>query len=1080
MENPFAKYLQSQNEEDFVEVELPAAPVAVSEDNPFAKFLQEEAEGDFIEYPVDQSGNIPDPTLSRSDIPSFEDAPQGNVPQEPTPQKEPTVWDNIQYWNPFSSQSPNAQKNMNEEFSNEFRRFVEPLPISQPGRNLVAGAAGGLANTPANLASTGLAIADIGAEKMGYDTNMAEWFDETVPRWTPREDSPMEKLGTVGGEISLGAVGGAKTAGNLLRRGMSRRTAVPAGVVAGEAIMASSLSPDTKPAFVGSEAELLRILPGFETGPDQDYSTNRLKNVGNLATEGTLMSGAIGAGAYAGRNLVGVLSDLVKPIARLMFTNSRQAMAADPIIDALLSRHPGLAGDPKATAQWIDKAADEFGVLKVGDQVVVRDAVSALELALEKEMLENPKIDHSGLINELRGIRQTMVGIDGGSLKAALDAPNKALDTNIAQSRAALGGDEAMDVARDEVATQAQRIVGEARVPLEEAALREQELLQTGDEFIQNNPIFARNTGGKVDLSVATEPAEKVLDIAESVTKNFEEKRAAFRQELDKVSPNSKVRNVKEFRAVVQDVLDDPNIPETIKTSLLDSGVGFKNLYEKSVPEINQWIAAANASNPVEYMSQIDKLRNVTTYVSNNPPKGPGERAANFYKEELAPIINDGTSGDLYKEYRQTIGRSNRGGEVYAPRTQTEGAIGAENYRKASAKMIERELHDPYATQVTKIMAERGESDKIVDYAIGSIAKQLMGPSLGAGRRAGEALDNTSTAGLVSAIQRIMPSLEQSSPAKVAELRDLISNIENAKGDISLVRDQIAQYAKEADAVEADVYRHTFKEFFEKDGSVVPNSYEAFRRLFRDPQSGNRIDRIAREINNSSNQAAKDGLKSAYLKNLSDIMYSSAGRMSQRAWREVSEELKPILKNGDRIYGDDKDAFEVVKALINESGRMLESRGSAPLMTTTTNLASEAQSSIGSIIAFSLGVLNRAAARARIASKTVIGRINPDMSFRVLRDEMFADASKLAEIIKKHPINKGEIPLPVKRYIANLIAKTSTLTLPEIQTYMAEEEGTGEKEGSKAVEEDYSNITITSPGSILDVSEEEYMNNPDL
>lgn len=353
--------------------------------------------------------------------------------------------------------------------------------------------------------------------------------------------------------------------------------------------------------------------------------------------------------------------------------------------------------------------------------------------------------------------------------------------------------------------------------------------------------------------------------------------------------------------------------------------------------------------------------------------------------------------------------------------------------------------------QFVKDMVDAGQSpENITDYIVGKAVSEWR-----SNQKTGADIAEINVDALADTLRSWSDALEESQPGIGKKLNSFIDSLNAQKGNIENL-DEIAKDAvKKADAIEGQLKGDQFSSFYEKGAESLAedapqftlrqSGTKALREVLSDGK--NPSEKLKKILAVSDSPDTRRGIQVAWIQEFLDRSFKGVDEASIGNMKGVlnDKNVDAFLKIGEEVFsGKDKVLLDILKSTMKDTvgeqtslGKMLTSALSPQKFDTDVANAAHV------LITWTLGVLNRTAARARSGIGAAL-RSNPVaqdvLGFydQVLTDpDLFADSlDELASIIEKRGVRSKEarnVLLKVASKVMN-VGDSKDEQLPDYKT----------------------------------------------
>lgn len=916
---------------------------------------------------------------------------------------------------PVLRQLPGGEKI--SEGVDQYTEFAHRLPSNITG---------GVYNVARNVGETALAARDLLTGRQD-----APEFSEKVPEYDPRDigGNWFDKLLVEGVEIGAGTVGGGAMAGQAVSKiapqipNFIRRLAQFAGAEAG---MATTVDPNIDTLLVGDKS-MLKLIGGLGLDPEGNYSEELLKKRLNILLDSAIVTPAGAGVARLGGETIKFINDIVvKPALKFFDPGSREKALVKNIMEQLLDitgeeTPQELAEKQQKIIELIEKNKEiifKTGDERVEDIQIIRDTMSAIEKGTTDP----------SLIARAKGIRQKIEGKGAPKIEEAITAPMRESERVITQTEEVLGGQEAATKTRETLQEAAQK---EMDTYLEQVSQARQRVIESEEginSLLKEDPTFGPllkelgdQAGVDIDISSRTADAadkilEKVNEASEIMTKRKNDLFNSISSGLpvdierlnDFISP--------EGARGVSDILEG----SPLMAKLGQAATDFKELYnfvnldlQKEIDRLvsEQKFDDANILRDFKHHVQNDQLQ----YVIDTTADESAKRAMDYYKT-YATFWRDGRLQDI-----QDLQRKYK----LSPRDK----------QVEQRKVLTGTLGDPKSREYTEQIAELLKSEEggknpglILDYVLGDIASELQ-KSINISKTG--AIDPQDIRKFSNTLDKFVPIFKSVDPDQIKRINTFLTKLKDKQISKAELQKELDELIKKQSEIEKEIFSGRFKEFFKEEGGVRfprTSNKAVYTELFKNPDVVDKLPTLMKEAKASGGKEAVKGLQAAYVDYLKDnITRFGRGRAGEPMLEAMTEsELKTLFDKGDVLFeGEEKQLWDAIKFVTTEAFDTLAKRGPGQAGAfDITEITKEARGALDFLVTWTVGVLNRTAARARSALGRGLSRLDPKDEVRRTLDIIMSDPDqfiKFAKTIQKEDLR--EISPRTKRELYKFFVK---------------------------------------------------------
>ena len=866
-------------------------------------------------------------------------------------------------------------------------------------------------------------------------------------------DSIGDTLLTEGAGLVVGGAGAFKLADKLIKyvpklpkiiQGLTKFTSVEAG-------MAAALSPEVGTVFLGDNSLFNTegtFLEGVDVNPDDPQYQQILDKKMNILMDGLLIAkpaeGIIKSAVWVGK---GTYNLVIDPFVKLGSRSSREKEVVKQILDQLtIAANPQKYGIDEATAKKrlveIIKENQEV-IIKMTDDEEITLGLDTMT-ALERGLAENADDERIAAI--IANARKQKSGAlstgEAGNLEVVTGRPASVLEDITSQTDEVLANEKMLDSA-DTIVSQGQFEIKTKKDLVEELQVRIDEANGDVLKVLGDNPVF-KDLIGKIDgidfNSLKNLSSERLIKVLEdsygsmtnkkntlySAVKGGEIDNDSLFDILSEINPGqldaganslnansplaSLMRAVKQIKG--DEFVDGINVTakERLDNLVATENLDFGKLYNMRgdlavlkndffLSKNPEQIAAARIFN--KFVKFIDE--DALDFVA----KGGGEAAENanlaknYYKDEYAPIWNDGALDDYTNVYQQNY-KYNQANYMQGVSDILEDTI--TNKNKYRASHLINSLND---------MSDPSQASLVTDYIIGDVVSKLN-----IKLKSGVSLDKISLDEIVSSLGQYSDIVVRNFPEEAGRINQFIDNIRSQRGNIEGLNTSIEVARKNAEQAEIQIYTKELSEFFDRSGRPVApeNVFQAFNRIFSDQvNGGNTLDDILERA--GDDPVVLDGIKVAYQKHLrKEIFGANIETGGNRAIKTGNAEatvegLKPSLEYGRKIFKDTPEIIDAYETLIELSYGIQRSKGAKSIVSdSSTVYRQKALGATDRLVTMVFGVLDRVGARIRTGVGGVIRSLDTEIA--QITDEMLSNPEEFIRIANK--VTREQLPTDVQ------------------------------------------------------------------
>ena len=510
----------------------------------------------------------------------------------------------------------------------------------------------------------------------------------------------------------------------------------------------------------------------------------------------------------------------------------------------------------------------------------------------------------------------------------------------------------------------------------------------------QKNALFNQVKGGSIsgdqifDLVSELEPSkldaarksalggsEQFSDLlANSEPRMLEVENAAGELELVQETAEETRERFVEY---VEDNLDFGKLFTSIRPNLADTigrlrqGTGEEKATAQILIQFKDYIDTA-AMDVLEEAGEPEVLEAATA-------------AMDYFKNTWAKYWDDaGPLEEIGRLRRQTENLNQEAAVRTGTGAQVQGMLNETN-REFSANMIEM-LNRPELNT---------NSDSVVSYIIGdalaSISSKLSST---------KSLTELELTDVRSALSQYGSILRDNFPDEAGRIDSFLQRIEGLKATDVKLQDELKVATEAGEAASKEIFNTTYSTFF-KDGNILPNGYDSLTKLFKGPQS---IDKITTLVD-SGDPVIIDGVQSAYAKWLREEKLFTSGTdttgqrvVSVNKINKINEEIEVALQYGDKIFQNYPGFMDGIRDIMDVAKRVGERRAARNVAGSDTAEKTLAMQAVNRTVTLTLGPLNRLGARIRSAATGVVNnKLSPDFAAD-LTDAMMADPEEFMRV----------------------------------------------------------------------------------
>ena len=920
--------------------------------------------------------------------------------------------------------------------------------------SLTPGVLKGVANAGSNVIEFGLAGADKLNELEGRGkSTLAKDFRTAVP--TLKGDTALQQFFVDVGEIGTGAIGGigvASKVGSAINatKTIGQIAKAATTFIGGNAGTAVTMDANSPLLATGEDALTKKLvgysLPALGVDKEGSYSDNLLRKRVDLVTD-ALATGAVAGAAGTGLGKVAdlVMGATVDKIKNFVSLDLRQKNMTLDFLDTTSGIDPKaqLTADQKVglrnkALEMLDDETRfklESGNLDLGDIDVNRRTVHAADRAgISPEALTQAQDFEGGVRKQSRG------PIDRADAQVG-DVLNEGTETLLKNEGGQVieGVPENINKARDTVQAEAR---AESRPFHETADTAEQ--MESGskralEEDIKQNKVIGKratdleNAGPEAlqkDFATKETNLEKINEEMKGKSKSLDDE---LSKKGDAIPSGLRMNNPKDIAEEAQNLLVEkhvsPELMDSIHKAQINDAAGGID-YKELIPAIKQLRKEKDRAYRAQNYETADTLQRLDDLIKKGRPDAP-EIAEwdRFYKDEWAPVNRSDTSGRI-----RDIGKQEK-------RPGMGPATVKANQKAEISKSLEqpdltKQMADVLANPKTGSGASKHLLDQtLVDDVTDEVATHIAN---------GGVLSEISADKLSAGLKKRMAQINATNPAMGTELTTLFKRIKDGQIDIKKFGEEAKVARKAQEDADLEIFRDNFGDFFEGGGTGkayknTEDSLKAFDDVLKTGQSS-KLKNVVNAVNRSGDEAAKRGLRAAYVRNLRQRLFdatkrqkgaSKAGIATDRpALREAEiatfTEGDPLYQAGLEIFKDEPEALKFIAGLTKEASDSAKLATNSGVEQAGKDKASKAESMQGMarIITWTLGVLNPTATRAKTITSAAIDRMNPESELAQFAEYILSDAANFSKEAKKYMAKDATaIPPELKAYIRKSMVK---------------------------------------------------------
>lgn len=286
-------------------------------------------------------------------------------------------------------------------------------------------------------------------------------------------------------------------------------------------------------------------------------------------------------------------------------------------------------------------------------------------------------------------------------------------------------------------------------------------------------------------------------------------------------------------------------------------------------------------------------------------------------------------------------------------------------------------------------------SDSVVSYIIGD----ALG-TIGAKLSSTKSLTELELTDVRSALAQYGSILRDNFPEEAGRIDSFLQRIEGLKVTDVKLQNELKVATEAGEAASKEIFNTTYSTFF-KDGNILPNGYDSLTKLFKGPQS---IDKIATLVD-SGDPVIIDGVQSAYAKWLREEKLFTSGTdttgqrvVSVNKINKINEEIEVALQYGDKIFQDYPGFMDGIRDVMDIAKRVGERRAARNVAGSDTAEKTLAMQAVNRTVTLTMGPLSRLGARVRSAATGIVNnKLNPDFAAD-LTDAMMADPEEFMRV----------------------------------------------------------------------------------
>jgi hypothetical protein len=286
-------------------------------------------------------------------------------------------------------------------------------------------------------------------------------------------------------------------------------------------------------------------------------------------------------------------------------------------------------------------------------------------------------------------------------------------------------------------------------------------------------------------------------------------------------------------------------------------------------------------------------------------------------------------------------------------------------------------------------------SDSVVSYIIGD----ALG-TIGAKLSSTKSLTELELTDVRSALAQYGSILRDNFPEEAGRIDSFLQRIEGLKVTDVKLQNELKVATEAGEAASKEIFNTTYSAFF-KDGNILPNGYDSLTKLFKGPQS---IDKIATLVD-SGDPVIIDGVQSAYAKWLREEKLFTSGTdttgqrvVSVNKINKINEEIEVALQYGDKIFQDYPGFMDGIRDVMDIAKRVGERRAARNVAGSDTAEKTLAMQAVNRTVTLTMGPLSRLGARVRSAATGIVNnKLNPDFAAD-LTDAMMADPEEFMRV----------------------------------------------------------------------------------